>query len=181
MTELSKLIEEMEAAGEGRTREPVEWHTSNSWRRLKTVGTRENNHMHKAVIEPTKNHYDGHPELTITEGDQRFVEFCFNNADAILEALKQAQAENERLRGSLGEIIRLEAEDHKLPADWIQQIDACPECRRFKDHPIQQGVCDQHKKHIYERDRNNKHSQSTLIYEAKDLARQALTKENSDD
>jgi hypothetical protein len=40
-----------------------------------------------------------------------------------------------------------------FPADWHEQIKRCAECQRFKDHPIQGGICDEHRRPLHERDR----------------------------
>lgn len=71
-------------------------------------------------------------------------------------------------------ITKLEPEPFKFPTDWHEQIAACSECQRYKDHPIQQGICNTHRKPLYQREHHDDHQQRTLIYRAQDLAREAL-------
>lgn len=83
--------------------------------------------------------------------------------------------EASRLRAALELILKLECVPFVFPADWSEQIEACSECQRYKGHPIQQGICDQHRKPLYARADHDEHQQRTLIYRAKDIARDALT------
>src|SRR5690606_34921926 len=84
-------------------------------------------------------------------------------------------AENERLRKALEEIANLSERPYdKFPSDWRDQIAACPECQRYKDHPIQRGICDDHRKPLYDRDDHYKSEKSVLGYRAKSIAREAL-------
>ena len=82
--------------------------------------------------------------------------------------------EIKRLRDALLRITGLECTAFVYPADWSEQIAACSECQRYKSHPIQQGICDLHRKPIYARERHDDHEQRTLIYRAQDIARAAL-------
>src|SRR4051812_2250496 len=45
-----------------------------------------------------------------------------------------------RLVEALEKIRDLEPEPFVFPTDWSEQIEACPECRRYRGHPIQQGI-----------------------------------------
>lgn len=107
--------------------------------------------------------------------------------DSLLDAIAHANrlntsterdvlaVENERLRKALKEILDLSERPYdEFPADWTDQIAACPECQRYKDHPIQQGICDYHRKPLYDRDNHNRHETSMLGYRAKSIAREAL-------
>jgi len=86
------------------------------------------------------------------------------------------RAELERKDAALREITELEPRPSTLyPPDWSEQIAACPECQRYKDHPIQRGICDTHRKPIYATERHNKHEIRILGYRAKDIARAALS------
>lgn len=96
----------------------------------------------------------------------------------IAEALRLQQAEIARLTAALSEIANItERRESKYPADWHDQIAACPECRRYKDHPIQGGICDDHRKPIYEQEYHDRHETKILGYRAKDIARGALAKQ----
>lgn len=97
--------------------------------------------------------------------------------DAIA-TLRAQQAEIARLTAALREIANItERKESKYPADWHDQIAACPECRRYKDHPIQRGICDDHRKPIYEQEYHDRHETKILGYRAKDIARAALEAE----
>ena len=88
MTDLSKLIEEMEAAGEGRVTGP--WRVEDG----ELITVHEGGvssyvlRTFPSAVGPTLN----------------FIAFAGTHWQRILEALKQAQAENERLRGTLEQI-----------------------------------------------------------------------------
>ena len=75
---------------------------------------------------------------------------------------------------ALERITKLECEPFAFPTDWHDKISACSECQRYKDHPIQQGICDEHRKPIYARARHEDHQQRTLIYRAQDIAKETI-------
>lgn len=79
------------------------------------------------------------------------------------------------LVGALGEIADIKERKKDLyPSDWREQIAACPECQRYKNHPIQQGICDTHRRPIYAQQDYDRHETEILGYRAKDIARAAL-------
>jgi hypothetical protein len=85
------------------------------------------------------------------------------------------KARIERLEAALREIAGIkEREKNCYPPDWREQIAACPECHRYKDHPIQRGICDDHRKPIYAQEDHNRHETKILGYRAMDIARAAL-------
>lgn len=85
-------------------------------------------------------------------------------SDAIQTAIK-----------ALEEIASLSERPYdKFPADWRDQIAACPECKRYADHPIQRGICDEHRKPLYAREDHDRHETAVLGYRAKSIARDAL-------
>lgn len=113
MTDLSKLIEEMEAAGEGRTEGPWEARLGYS-----TSG-RDVDELAEVVAHPD----DPRTKCTIRElrtmegnmlprmqSDARFIAFAGTHWQRILEALKQAQAENERLRENYAQLRKAAAD-----------------------------------------------------------------------
>lgn len=61
-----------------------------------------------------------------------------------------------------------------FPADWRQQIAACSECQRWTGHPIQRGICDEHRKPLYARERHDADETDILGLRAKEVAREAL-------
>ena len=80
-----------------------------------------------------------------------------------------------RLEAALREIAGIkEREKNCYPPDWREQIAACPECQRYKDHPIQRGICDDHRKPIYAQEDHNRHETKILGYRAMDIASAAL-------
>jgi hypothetical protein len=85
------------------------------------------------------------------------------------------EEENKRLRQALEEIRDLEPVPFDgFPADWNEQINACEECQRYKDHPIQRGICDRHRQPIWARERHESSEVKRTGYRAKSIARQAL-------
>lgn len=78
---------------------------------------------------------------------------------------------------ALREIAELSERKKSLfPQDWRDQIESCPECRRYKGHPIQNGICDEHRKPIYAQEDHDRHETKILGYRAKDIARAALAR-----
>ena len=83
--------------------------------------------------------------------------------------------ENARLRAALEEIADItERKKSFFPVDWQDQIAACSECRRYKGHPIQNGICDEHRRPIYAQEDYDRHETKVLGYRAQDIARAAL-------
>jgi len=84
-------------------------------------------------------------------------------------------AENTRLRAALDEIANItERKKSFFPVDWRDQIAACPECLRYKGHPIQNGICDEHRRPIYAQEEHDRHETKVLGYRAQAIARAAL-------
>lgn len=97
---------------------------------------------------------------------------------SIIARVAELEKENARLRGALEEIKNLEPRtENKYPTDWRQQIAECPECQRYKNHPIQLGICGEHRRPIYAQERHDEHEIRVLGYRAKDIARDTLAKE----
>lgn len=81
------------------------------------------------------------------------------------------------LVAALDEIANIkERKKDCYPPDWRKQIAACPECQRYKGHPIQQGICDEHRKPIYAQEDHDRHETKILGYRSMDIARAALTR-----
>ena len=107
------------------------------------------------------------------------IQAALNAAEATITSLR---AELERKDAALREITELEPRPSTLyPADWREQIAACPECQRYKDHPIQRGICDTHRRPIYATERHNEHETSILGYRAKGIARAALSAQKEEE
>jgi hypothetical protein len=93
---------------------------------------------------------------------------------AMAAELREARARTGALEGALREIVALERKPFDFPADWKEQIEACDECQRYRSHPIQQGICDKHRRPLWDREKHDSQEQKALIYRAKGVAREAL-------
>lgn len=94
-----------------------------------------------------------------------------------LIALARSQAEViAQLVGALERIEKLDPQpiDNPFPPDWKEQIAACPECQRYKGHPIQGGICDTHRQPLWRREKLERYSQEALPGNMRDIARAAL-------
>lgn len=95
---------------------------------------------------------------------------------AILDLLAQQEA----LVAALRAIVDMEPDPFDFPADWSQQVAACEECKRWKNHPIQQGICDTHRQPLRDRDAHYKEEQLRLHDRMRSVAREALTASMND-
>lgn len=107
------------------------------------------------------------------------IEGFDNMQQEALEGLLRQAALRSRvseLEGALKKIINYEPEKVTgvIPDDWSEQIKNCPECQRYKGHPIQNGICDTHRKPLYERDRQEEHLYRTQHIQMVYIARAAL-------
>lgn len=80
----------------------------------------------------------------------------------------------EALEKALEEIRDLKPREKPLPADHWDQIRACPECQRYADHPVQRGICNDHRRPMWDREKYEAHEERALGYRARGLARDAL-------
>lgn len=92
----------------------------------------------------------------------------------VAKALHASLSREKLLREALERIQDLEPEPYVMPADWGAQIEACSECQRYKNHPIQQGICDTHRRPLWDRQVHDSDETKRLGYRAKSLARAAL-------
>ncbi len=116
---------------------------------------------------------DGY-RLTIrfqSEDDAKIFEAGYPRA---LDALDKADADKLPLLEALESIINLTEKLFEFPSDWQEQIDGCAECQRYKGHPIQQGICNEHRQPLYERDRHDEFERKAIGHRAKRIARDAL-------
>lgn len=104
-------------------------------------------------------------ELAILQHDKEAAEL----------ALRSRSEEAERLRVALRQITELQPEPFAFPADWCEQVEACAECKRYRDHPIQQGICDTHRMPLYQRAAHDEDEKVRLGYRAKRVAIDALS------
>lgn len=88
----------------------------------------------------------------------------------LLEWVLEAEATLARIRDLEPEPFNGE------PDDWSEQIAACPECQRYRDHPIQNGICDTHRQPIWARERHAEREEKRVGWRAKVIARDLLAK-----
>ena len=93
------------------------------------------------------------------------------------QALTALLAENERLREALTLIRDWEPKPFAFPEDWSEQIKACPKCQAYAGHPVQMGVCDEHRRPLWDREKHDAHGERLRGWEAKSIARAALNKD----
>lgn len=75
---------------------------------------------------------------------------------------------------ALREIAELEKGAFDFPADWSEQVRACVECQSYKDHPIQQGICNRHRQPLWAREAWEKSEDVRIGFRAKRIASAAL-------
>lgn len=94
---------------------------------------------------------------------------CFDDIarDYLLHRLTVAEE-------ALQQIVQLEPRPSGHALDW-SAIDACEDCQRYKDHPIQRGICGTHRRPIWDREKHDAHEEKALGYRAKGIARDALS------
>lgn len=83
------------------------------------------------------------------------------------------------LIAALERIRALERVPYVWPTEWEASKAACPECKRWKDHPIQKGICDHHRKPFYERERHDEFEAKAIGIRAILIADEALRVANS--
>ena len=90
------------------------------------------------------------------------------------QAIRDLRARVEELEAGVRQIIDLGPKPFEFPSDWHEQIEACAECDRYKGHPIQRGICDDHRRPIWNREKHDKHEEAAIGYRAKTVARSLL-------
>lgn len=80
---------------------------------------------------------------------------------------------------ALGQIAALQPVAFDFPTDWSEQISACSECERYRDHPVQRGICDAHRRPLWDREKHDSREEKRLGYRAKEIARSALSRAQS--
>jgi len=102
------------------------------------------------------------------DADAAFIVTAVNAYDKHLALI-------ETLTKALEEIRDVQPQEfNAYPADWQEQRDACDDCQRYKDHPLMRGICDTHRKPMYDRESHDTHQIRSLGYRAKSMARDAL-------
>lgn len=96
--------------------------------------------------------------------------YCVQAADA-LEALSV----REKVLVEALEFIRdWSPREFMFPADWSEQIENCAECESYKCHPIQQGICNTHRRALWDREAHDNQQRELRGLYARDYARVAL-------
>ena len=75
---------------------------------------------------------------------------------------------------ALEKIAGWEPEEYPFPPDWTEQIKACAECQSYAGHPIQRGICDTHRRPLWDREKHEAHQKIVRGYRAQMIARDAL-------
>lgn len=85
-----------------------------------------------------------------------------------------ARAQRDRLAAALRAIRDLQPVPFELPRDWAQQVADCAQCQSYARHPVQRGICNEHRRPLWERDRHDAAARSALGSRAALLAAAAL-------
>lgn len=98
------------------------------------------------------------------------------NRDPASDGVVLLAKQIERLRAALVAIRDHEPEPYDLTKEEYASIgpDACPECKRWEDHPIQAGICDDHRRLLYKRDKERNRRYNTQHNKMRQIAREAL-------
>ena len=94
--------------------------------------------------------------------------------DSAADQMARMRLRVDKAEAALREIESLAPSEYVFPADWGEQIKACPECLRYKDHPIQQGICDLHRRPLYARESHDAFEAQAIGPRAQRIARAAL-------
>lgn len=60
------------------------------------------------------------------------------------------------------------------PEGWREAREVCAECKRYEGHPIQKGICDEHRRPMHEREAHDQFEIRALGARASLIARDAL-------
>ena len=111
------------------------------------------------------------PDLKANQPDDVFERAGYWQGNALVLSLRLEAALK-----ALEEIRDLEPREKPLPADHWDQIRACPECQRHADHPVQRGICNDHRRPMWDREAHSDREERALGYRAKAIARTAIAK-----
>lgn len=79
-----------------------------------------------------------------------------------------------RLVEALEKIAHWAPRPFEMPANWSEQIEACADCQRYSGHPIQRGICDTHRRPLWDREKHDKHQDVMRGLDAQQIAAAAL-------
>lgn len=77
---------------------------------------------------------------------------------------------------ALEQIANWQPREFEMSSDWAEQIDQCEDCRNYAGHPIQRGICDKHRRPLWDRDMHDQQQRELRGLYARDIARAALAK-----
>lgn len=109
------------------------------------------------------------------ENDRAFISLSRTAIPELLAEIERLSAALAERDEALKKISTLSERPPAFPADWGEQIAACPDCQRYKTHPVMNGICDTHRKPIYEAEAHRHREEVSIGYRAKDIARAVLT------
>lgn len=90
---------------------------------------------------------------------------------------RELAEQRDRLLAALKEIADIsERPFDDFPADWSEQIKSCAECQKYASHPIQRGICNDHRQPLYRREKHDEYERSILGIRAKSIASAAIAK-----
>jgi len=107
-------------------------------------------------------------------GRLRVMAYAALNAAAEVGETSPAETRCEALLAALTEIVNLQPEPYTFPSDWHEQIAACAECKRWQGHPIQQGICDDHRRPLWAREDHDASERRAMGTRMRIIARNAL-------
>lgn len=93
---------------------------------------------------------------------------------AAINALPALLSRIEELEEGLRRIADWQPKPFDFPADWREQIDACAECKQYSGHPIQQGICDTHRRPLWNREKHDRNQEAVRGYQCQSIARDVL-------
>lgn len=90
--------------------------------------------------------------------------------------ITRLKAEKAELVAGLVSIRDMEDRPYEGPHFDRAAVDACPECQRYAGHPIQNGICDEHRHPLYAREKHDAFENEARGYRASSIARSLLSK-----
>ena len=99
------------------------------------------------------------------------------NAEAFAgDEIATLNARVAELEAGLVSIRDMEDRPYEGPHFDRAAVDACPECQRYAGHPIQNGICDEHRRPFYAREKHDAFENEARGYRASSIARSLLSK-----
>lgn len=100
-----------------------------------------------------------------------------------IDKLNSRATEAERKLAEAEEVIKEIAAIEPKPFDGgldMEAIRACEECRRYEGHPVQHGICNTHRRPIWDREKHDSREEKALGYRAKSIARTFLSSKEAE-